>query len=1054
MVFKSRNNSRSAKELKSQLETIAYRLHLASDEKSASVDQNTYFVTNLLREDPSKKEIATIRAEGMIRDEKATNAYNIMEAICELLKENNELIEHSKSCPPDLVSSISTLLYAAEQLDILDIDEMAKLRKYFKKKYGSGFVKSAKNNMNQRIVSKLSIELPAANEVHAYLTNICKQDGLIAEPVTALPVGYVYSKGVSAMQPPPPSNPTFNRSQLREVIGINNSNLLPSVTSAANQNILSHAVETYDETYFKDWLATLKSEIGSVDDGKGSLLIPAIGGTIKEEFDEALKNLWAVYHAKNSARRHAKGVQKNSLSTEEQEDDAWAAVIAAEEALLVAKGSCQELAQPILAEFAAKYDEMENLPTENIEQYETILCQCAAICRAKPRKLAAYCAQGEESKNRLMRLFRDTQLLKHIMLNGDASPEFYEKDRQGLYGEVMEIYEKIMEECPKARMNSQCSDTTNRHLYNRIAIACACEFATPKEHYDRPGLFVDAVGRYRNYERAYDNGLLDPNFDSFTTWELRMIVNSDLLDSELDWIRSMEMNYRPDLTISDDKHWIYTLLVKTDVHYKNPPKREDGAPYDIMQHFSGGGKCGPRARAGRAICKAFGIPTWGAKVPRHTYLTRWTSKTPDMEDTSPASKNHWATNLGAKNPMYFKWGPKQGTDFFIETQLRERYRKQQEVYGRRVCLFEWLQCIEDGYFICGEMPRANEVYYFLAESQKAYLYENEMGDEDYLVLDNKMEEYNPVERTEKNATTTNRFTALKERKNEGKEKMIPLGGGIMIPASAYNNESALKGVSTMKSYLGGNQVLLGGNSTATYKLPAKLTTGRSGDYQLSCIVCTIHADQISNPFALTVSSVDDDATTVVASREIMVPYTIGEWKQTVPIPITLTPGKETLIQFTRSRGRYSVSMKGIFLEEIRADSSPTNGTQIMASRYLHSLSDSLLKDGYMNGQINFGINRGPVFCSIQNSNNPAIYESSVRKEETAKARKGTIMSAFRRRRKGSGPDSTITQSSNNNDKDKKININSDFDFGFSNALDEGDKSFSMNGGLNLGVTIM
>jgi len=1067
MIFKLRNGSRATNELNSQLGTIVSRLQLASSEKSASVDQNTYFVTKLLKEDPLNAEIAMIRAEGMIRDEKLINVYEILEAQCELLTENSELIEHSKSCPPDLVSCISSLVYASERMDI---DAMTKLRKHFKKKYGSKFVENAKDKMHdQRIVSKLSILRPTSNEVHAYLKNICQQHSLTGETVTALPVGYAYNKEVSAMKPPPPSNPSFNASQLGLAVGTNNCNLLPSVTgtrstrdgddgftrpftSATDRNISSNAMEAMNEESYKkmfeDWLATLKLIIGSVD-GKGSLLIPAIGGSIKEEFDDGLTAWNDADHEKNSSKRNKKMVYKNKSSTAEDKANASATVEEKEEALELAKESCQKLAQPILTAFAAKYDEMKDLHTAEIDEYETVLCQCAAICRATPKKLAAYCARSEENNDRVMRLFRsDTRLLKHIMINGDASPEFYDGDKQGLYGEVMENYENIMKECPKARMTYQSSDTTSRHLYNRLAIACACEFAIPVEHFDRPDSFVQPTERYLNYEKAYDNGLLDLNFDSFTTWELRMVVNSDLPDSELDWLRSMEMNYRPDLTITDDKYWIYTRLVKSDARYKNPPKREDGVPYDIMQHFSGGGKCGPRARMGRALCKAFGIPTWGAKVPRHTYLSRWTSKKPDMEVTDPDSKNHWTTNLGAKNPIYFSWGPKRGTDFFIETQLRERYRAQQEVYGRRVCLFEWLSCIEDGYFVTRQTPRKNEVYYCLTECQKAYLYENEMGDEDYIVLDNEMEEYNSVDKVNKNAMAVNQFAALKNREDV-KEVITSKENGIIVPASIYEDDkSTRKGVSTMKSYLGGNQILLEKSSMVTYKLPAELTIGGSGIYKLSCVVCTIHASQISKPFALTVSSTDDDAEIYGESHEIAVPYTVGKWKTTVPITVGLHTGKEMLIKLTRSGGPYTVSMKEIRLEEIRTGPSPTNSNQ-MTSRHLNLLSGLISKDSYMNGQLNFGINSSPAASSIHSSSNRGIYGSSTRKEKPTKTTKETIMSVFRKK-KTVGPVSTIPS----DDREKKININSDFDFGLSNVQDETNKKFSMNGGLNLGVTIM
>merc|ERR1711865_1037129 len=116
------------------------------------------------------------------------------------------------------------------------------------------------------------------------------------------------------------------------------------------------------------------------------------------------------------------------------------------------------------------------------------------------------------------------------------------------------------------------------------------------------------------------------------------------------------------------------------------------------------------------------------------------------------------------------------------------------------------------------------------------------------------------------------------------------------------------------------------------------------------------------------------------SHEIAVPYTVGEWKTTVPITVGLHTGKEMSIKLTRSGGPYTVSMKEIRLEEIGTGPSPTNSNQ-MASRHLNLLSGLASKDSYMNGQLNFGINSSPAANSIHNSSNRGIYGSSVREEK-------------------------------------------------------------------------
>ena len=117
----------------------------------------------LLAEDPPKEEKARIRAESLIRDDNLIEAYEILQLECELLSERIKLIESTKTCPPDLVSTISDLIYACPRVDI---PELTEIRKQFRAKFGKEFEKAALENrggiLNERVVSKLSVHPPAA----------------------------------------------------------------------------------------------------------------------------------------------------------------------------------------------------------------------------------------------------------------------------------------------------------------------------------------------------------------------------------------------------------------------------------------------------------------------------------------------------------------------------------------------------------------------------------------------------------------------------------------------------------------------------------------------------------------------------------------------------------------------------------------------------------------------------------------------------------------------------------------------------------------------------
>lgn len=133
----------------------------------------------MLAEDPPKEEKARIRAEALIRDDQLIEAYEILMLECELLHERIKLITYSKHCPHDLVGVISTLIWASHRVDI---PELLLIRKQFVAKYGKIFEDNAMRNehgmLNDRVVSKLSIEPPPAYLVQSYLEKICEQYGV------------------------------------------------------------------------------------------------------------------------------------------------------------------------------------------------------------------------------------------------------------------------------------------------------------------------------------------------------------------------------------------------------------------------------------------------------------------------------------------------------------------------------------------------------------------------------------------------------------------------------------------------------------------------------------------------------------------------------------------------------------------------------------------------------------------------------------------------------------------------------------------------------------
>lgn len=172
MFFKSY----SASKLKSQLKMAVHRLQIGSNKKSALLKQQKREIANLLVEEPPKEEKARIRAESLIREDNTIEAYEILQLSCELLAERLQLISTTEGCPPDLVGTISSLLWASNRVDI---QEFGEIRKQFKLKYGKKFEEDAMMNaggvINERILVKLSVQPPSAMLVQAYLLKIAEE---------------------------------------------------------------------------------------------------------------------------------------------------------------------------------------------------------------------------------------------------------------------------------------------------------------------------------------------------------------------------------------------------------------------------------------------------------------------------------------------------------------------------------------------------------------------------------------------------------------------------------------------------------------------------------------------------------------------------------------------------------------------------------------------------------------------------------------------------------------------------------------------------------------
>lgn len=176
------------------------RFQIASNKKTALMKQQMREIAKLLAEEPTpKEEKARIRAEALIREDNCVEAYEILQLECDLLSERIKLISAEKKCPSDLVSIVSTLMWAADRVDI---PELGEIKKQFRSKYGKQFEEDAMNNkggvLNERVVAKLSVQPPSAYLVQTYLEKIADEFGVDYKPKERLTA----EQAVEPMAPP------------------------------------------------------------------------------------------------------------------------------------------------------------------------------------------------------------------------------------------------------------------------------------------------------------------------------------------------------------------------------------------------------------------------------------------------------------------------------------------------------------------------------------------------------------------------------------------------------------------------------------------------------------------------------------------------------------------------------------------------------------------------------------------------------------------------------------------------------------------------------------
>jgi hypothetical protein len=492
------------------------------------------------------------------------------------------------------------------------------------------------------------------------------------------------------------------------------------------------------------------------------------------------------------------------------------------------------------------------------------LATFVVLHEATPRGLAAFAEKSDEHAAIVESLLSNPGLMKEMVLADGAV--------EGKYGQAMKIYTDILAASPAAKDG----------VLHELALAVALEHAVPIKQSNPPKAVdapttVNPVTRYREFEKAYLDGELDPAFKKFNAWDLRFVVDGDEPEGGLAWGREMLRNYRPDHISNPNYGWRYVEAVRTDVRYGSQDQKYDRDDlFSYQNMIMNGGICGRRAFFGRFILRSFGIPTTARPQTGHAALVHWTPK-------------GWVPNLGAgwgSGRTKTRYGA--DLDFLATTQARTNLTAYMQV--KRA---QWIGQV------MGEKP----VYGLLGKDAPGFWYGVSLYRQQQIIKDAKAETLAAVgeEFAEANESKTQEVVKAAAITDTDRKVSVASNGTITIPAAATSKPTNSTGkIRFMPSVLGGMQLHYGRGGGPedfeyTFDAPA------AGDYTLTAKVVTTSHQQ---HFLVTANGGS-------APVEIDVPFTVGKWETTPAVTVTLAKGKNVL----RFSHKASGEPKGVTIKE-------------------------------------------------------------------------------------------------------------------------------------------
>ncbi len=481
------------------------------------------------------------------------------------------------------------------------------------------------------------------------------------------------------------------------------------------------------------------------------------------------------------------------------------------------------------------------------------MAKFALLSHATPNRLAGFAQKGEEEKALIDDLLNDDELVAQVMILGGS----------GNYGQAMRSYRAIQ----------KATKRSHEGFFQTWALAVSLQNCG--KHYVYPGIPAEEslVKYYLNYLKAYDDGILDPAFDKLggTGWNYRFVFPDSYTLEDIEWIRKVLRNYRPDHTRLEYR-WRYCRIVRSDIPYMAVarPVRPDLNLSRIQDFFLEGGTCGPRAFVGQISEYAFGMPARRAPSPGHGAMAHWT---PDGWTTVLGPHFYFCKHINGMPPM----------DFLLHSQAQEDPKG-----FKQVLMCEWL-----GKALGEVAPRdhgSSGGFWRLLGFYKRLA----------IVEDEKIEDIGTTgeELAESNVSSEKEVIKQMEIPEKFRKITVAEDGTMTIPVAACKspkNGEKIRFMETIDRDAMQVHYSLGGGRPELLNYTIELP--KAGKYEFTAHVCSVTVDR---QFLLRVNR--------RTLMDVDIPYTKADWMDTKPVELELKEGRNQIL-YTQKAPNKGLSIK-------------------------------------------------------------------------------------------------------------------------------------------------